>query len=33
MGKFKQIWAKMGKGRQIWMGQTDQAGMGDIGSG
>ena len=32
MGKFVQIWAKLGKGEQVWMGQTDQAVMGDMGS-
>ena len=33
VGKFWQIWAKVGKGGQAWMGQTDQAGMGDMDSG
>ena len=33
VGKFGQIWAKVGKGGQVWMAQTDQAGMGDMGSG
>ena len=33
VGKFGQIWAKMGKGGQVWMGQTDRARMGDMGSG
>ena len=27
LDKFWQIWAKVGKGRQVWMGQTDQARM------
>ena len=30
VGKFEHIWARMGKGWQVWMGQTDQAGMGDM---
>ena len=29
-GKFGQIWAKPGEGEQVWMGQTDWAGMGDM---
>ena len=33
VGKFGQIWAKVGKVGQVWMGQTDRAGMGDMGSG
>ena len=33
VGKFGQIWAKVGKGEQVWMGQTDPAGMSDMGSG
>ena len=33
VGKFEQIWAKVGKGGQVWMGQTDLAGMGDMDSG
>ena len=33
VGKFGQIWAKVGKGGQVWMGQTDRAGMGDMGGG
>ena len=28
-----QVWADMGKGGHVRMGQTDQAGMGDMGSG
>ena len=32
VGKFGQIWAEVGKGWQVWMGQTDRAGMGDISS-
>ena len=32
-GKFRQIWAKVGKGGQVWMDQTDGAEMGDMGSG
>ena len=31
VGKFGRIWAKVGKGGQVWMGQTDRAGMGDMG--
>ena len=33
LGKFGQIWARVGKSLQVWMGQTDQAGMGDMDSG
>ena len=33
MGKFGQIWARVGKGGQVQMGQTDQAGMVDMESG
>ena len=33
VGKFGQIWAKVGKGGQVRMGQTDRARMGDMGSG
>ena len=33
LGKFGQIWAKVGKDRQVWMAQTDRAGMGVMGSG
>ena len=33
VGKFGQIWARVGKGGQVWMSQTDQAGMGDMASG
>ena len=25
-----QLWADMGKGGQVWMGQTDQAETGDV---
>ena len=30
-GGFGQVWADMGKGGQVWMGQTDRAGIGDMG--
>ena len=33
VGKFGQIWAKVGKGGQVWMSQSDRAGMGDTGGG
>ena len=33
VGKFGQIWAKVGKGEQVWTGQTDRAEMGDMGGG
>ena len=33
VGKFGQIRAKVGKGRQVRMGQTDRAGMSDMSSG
>ena len=33
VGKFGQIWAKVDKGGQVWMGQTDRAGIGDMDSG
>ena len=33
VGKFGQIWANVGKGAQVWMGQTDRVGIGDMGSG
>ena len=33
VGKFWHIWARMGKGGQVWIGQTDRAGMGDMDSG
>ena len=33
LGGCGQILADMGKGGQVWMGQTDRAGMGDMGSG
>ena len=33
MGEFGQIWARMGKDGQVWMGHTDGAGMGDMASG
>ena len=29
VGKFGQIWAKVGKGRQVWIGQTDRAVIGE----
>ena len=31
--KFRQILARVDKGGQVWMGQTDRAGMSDMGSG
>ena len=33
MVKFGQIWARLGKGGQIWMSQTYWVDMGDINSG
>ena len=33
VGGCGQVWADMGKGGQVWMGQTDRAGMADMGSG
>ena len=33
VGKLGQIWAKVGKGWQVWVGQIDQVGMGDMGGG
>ena len=33
VGKFGQILAKVGIGWQVWIGQTDRAGMGDMGVG
>ena len=33
VGGCWQVWADMGKGRQVCMGQTDRAGMGDMASG
>ena len=33
VGGCGQIWAYMGKDGQIWMGQTDGAGMEDMASG
>ena len=30
LGKFGQIWTRVNKGRQVWMGQTDWAGMDNI---
>ena len=33
VGKFGYIWTKVGKSRQVWIGQTDQVVMGDIASG
>ena len=32
VGGCWQVWADMGKGEQVWMGQTNRAGMGDMGS-
>ena len=32
IGKFGQIWARVGKGGQVWMCQTDQVGMDDMAS-
>ena len=32
-GKFEQLWAKVDKDGQVWMGQTDWAGMRDMASG
>ena len=31
--KFGQIWARVCNGGQVWMGQTDGAGMGDMARG
>ena len=31
--KFGQIWARAGTGGQVWMGQTDRTGMGEMVSG
>ena len=33
LGNFGQIWASVGNDGQALMGQTDQAGMGDMASG
>ena len=33
VGWCGQVWTDLGKGGQVCMGQTDQAGMGDIASG
>ena len=33
VGGCGQVWANMGKGGQVWMAQTDRAGMGDKDSG
>ena len=33
LDKFGQIWERVGKGGQVWMGQTDRAGIGDMDSG
>ena len=33
VGGYAQVWADMGKGGQAWIGQTDRAGMGDMGVG
>ena len=30
VGGCGQVWADMGKGGQVWMSQTDRAGMGDM---
>ena len=33
VGQFGKIWARVGKGWQVWMSQTDRVGMGDMASG
>ena len=33
VGKFGQIWARVSKGGQVLIGQTNQAGMGDVARG
>ena len=33
MGKFLQIWSRVDKDGQVWMGQTYRVGMGDMDSG
>ena len=33
VGQFGQIWARVGKGGQVYMGQTDGTRMGDKASG
>ena len=33
MGKFGQIWSRVGKGGQVWTDQTDRGGMNDMASG
>ena len=33
VGKFEQIWARVGKGRQVWMSHTDRVGISDMASG
>ena len=33
VGKLGQIWARLGKGEQVRIGQTDRMGMGDMASG
>ena len=33
VGEFWLIWARVGKGGLVWMGQTDKAWMGDISRG
>ena len=30
VGKIRGIWTNIGKYGQVWIGQTDQAGMGDM---
>ena len=32
IGEFGQIWAVMDKGRQVWIGQSDQVGIDDTSS-
>ena len=33
VGKFGQIWARLGKGGQVWMGVNAPAGMSNMASG
>ena len=33
VGKFGKIWERVGKVGQVWMVQTDQAGISDMASG
>ena len=33
VGRFGEIWARVGKGGQVWTGQTARAEMGDMASG